>query len=266
MDIGTGKQPINSTVKVEKFVDHWSFDGVNVWGYDLAKPDDYFSAVDFALFAREKTKELLEKNKHVFIVGGTGFYIDVYTGDVVVNKTKPDFELREKLEKMTLLDLQKQLMSLNPLEYKKIDRENNVRLIRAIEKEIGKEKNTTPLPSPPKNIEFEFIGLVADRETLYNRSDLWTETVWENGLVDETKDLINKGFENSPKLHGLVYKSVVAYITGDLSENEAIARIKFDIHAYIRRQQTYFKRNTKIKWLDITKDGLYESVYNLING
>lgn len=262
MDIGTGKLPINLQVPLEKNDNFWKIDGITVWGYDLTTPDKFFSGYDFAKFALKKAQELIGQNKPVFFVGGTGFYLNLLTGKSMPSNIKPDFELRSQLESMSLQELQKYLTSLNLDEYNRIDSKNKVRLIRSIEKEISKEKNDTPLPYL-SNVDFIWLGLDSSREILYSRSDAWVESVWTNGLVDETTFLINNGFADSPKLKGLVYKTALDYIDKKINEKDAIQRIKFDIHAYIRRQQTWFKKNAEIKWFDINTDDLFDYVYNI---
>src|SRR4030042_4789177 len=101
MDIGTGKLPINSNATVVKGDEKWTIDGVNIWGYDLTTPDKFFSGYDFALFALNKAAELLKAEKTVFLVGGTGFYIDLFTGNVKPSTIKPNFEMRKELENLT---------------------------------------------------------------------------------------------------------------------------------------------------------------------
>ncbi len=249
MDIGTGKTPINTKIKVEKGESRWVLDGIKVWGYDLINPDEYFSAYDFAKWALPKAQELLGQGKAVYLVGGTGFFIDMFTGRVKPSQVKPDFNLRNKLEKLSLPKLQKKLTSLNLEAYEKIDKNNHVRLIRAIEIETGKNHSPTPLPYL-QNVKFEYTGLDASREVLYKRVDDWLDSIWQNGLLPETQNLISAGFGETRPLNGIVYKSAKVFLAGQLSEDEARQQAKFDLHSYIRRQQTYFKKNKDIKWLN----------------
>ena len=250
MDIGTGKVPIKGDFPVQKFVDYWTLDDVVIWGYDLASPDDYFSAYDYALWALSKARGLLEEGKQVFLVGGTGLFVDFFIGLVKPADVPPDFKLRKELEPLTLEQLQKKLMSLNPDTFEKVDQKNPARLIRAIEIKTSKLPSPTPLPYL-ENVEFRFVGLTGSREFLYARADNWLDFVWENGLIGETQSLISKGFGGTKPLNGLVYKSVRAFLDNALSEEDAKQQAKNDLHAYIRRQQTYFKKNKDIKWFNI---------------
>ena len=69
-------------------------------------------------------------------------------------------------------------------------------------------------------------------------------------------------FGSFPPLRGLVYKTAVSFLNKEIPQDGAVQRIKFDIHAYIRRQQTWFKRNSDIKWFDVSVDSYGENVYN----
>lgn len=263
MDIGTGKVPVNSDYKIQKGDGCWEFDGVKIWGYDLVNPDQYFSGYDFAKYALEKTKEILKKGKKVFLVGGTGFYIDLFTGKIKPSKVLPDLKLRDSLEKLSLFDLQKKLKELNEKAFDIVDKKNKVRLIRAIEKELSIEVREEPLPYL-ENVTTTHLGLTGPRALFYQRADRWVEEIWKNGLVEEVKALVKMGYRRSPKVRGLVYKNVLEYLDGNVSEKEVLEKIKFDIHAYIRRQQTWFKKNTEIKWFDVSKDDFKEIIYNKV--
>ncbi|KKS31294.1 MAG: tRNA dimethylallyltransferase [candidate division WWE3 bacterium GW2011_GWA1_42_12] len=264
MDVGTGKLPLGSSAGIKKGEGFWELEGIKVWGYDLVAPDQYFSSYDFAKYALEKTEEIFSGGKNVFLVGGTGYYVDTVTGKLVLNNNiEPDFELRSELEKKSLPELQSLLTSLNLEAFQKIDKNNPVRLIRAIEKEKGQKKNLTPLPHP--DAEFIYVGLSGSREFLYSKADRWVEEIWKNNqVISETENLLSMNFGSFPPLRGLVYKTAVSFINKEIAEAEAAQRIKFDIHAYIRRQQTWFKRNADIKWFDVSVDSHRENVYSFI--
>jgi tRNA dimethylallyltransferase len=260
MDVGTGKLPAHKEVSYEKFDSYWLLEGVKVWGYDLVEPDEYFSAYDFAEFGLKKARELLEKKLLPVIAGGTGLYIYFLSGRISDLSGPPDLELRKELESKGLKELQEEVTSLN-IELNRSDFHNKYRLVRVLERE-----RTTKSPSPLpylKDAKYVFLGLTAPRDFLYSRVDSWADSIWQDDLiVKEVKDLINRGYENSSKLQGLVYKNAYEYLKKEKSRRKAIQRTKFNLHAYIRRQQTYFKRNKKIKWFDITQDNYIQNLYN----
>jgi tRNA dimethylallyltransferase len=247
MDIGTGKVPVTPGVAVTRSNQVWNINGINIWGYDLAKPGQYFSAYNYADFALNK---ITQSHKNIFLAGGTGFYIDVVTGRLKVARSKPNFKLRNHLETLSLAELQ-DLLPAKILS--KIDKQNPARLIRAIEKESSDKTNKFPAIPRLKKTDFKYIGLTAPREVLYKKTDEWLEKVWNEGLLGELKFLIKKGYENTPQLNGLIYNTAKSFTKGLLGEEEAKQKAKFDLHAYIRRQQTWFKRNPNIVWFDITQ-------------
>lgn len=258
MDIGTGKIPaaVGGGSRLQSGAatpapshQPYVLNEVSIWGYDLVEPGEYFSAHDYALWAREKISEINKRGKTVFLVGGTGFYIDLVTGRAKTAGVEPDLNLRNNLEKLSLPQLQKKLMSLNLEAYEKLDKNNPARLIRAIEVEVGEQHSPT---LPKLNTDFEFVGLTASREFLYNRADKWLDFVWENGLLEEKADL-NKKFPGAKQLDGLVYKS---------ARDGNKEKTKFDLHSYIRRQQTWFKKNKFIKWFDIQDPNFAQNVSN----
>ncbi|MFC1722219.1 tRNA (adenosine(37)-N6)-dimethylallyltransferase MiaA [Patescibacteria group bacterium] len=266
MDIGTGKQPINSSTIVEKKEKHWLVDNVRIWGYDLITPNDFFSVYDYVTFAREKIKDIKEENKKPIFIGGTGFYIDVLIGKVKTANIPPDLDLRAELEKYSLTELHRKLKITNPQNYEKVDINNKVRIIRSLEKALSKKTVSTKRHTPVQKENYLIIGLTAPREFLYKKVDHWLDYVWENGLLDEVSKLMESEYRNSPKLNGLVYKSVISKLKKELSEEDAKQKAKYDLHAYIRRQETYFKKMPVTEWFDISQDNYREKLYNRLNG
>lgn len=249
MDVGTGKLPLNNQMaNLLRESDRWVVNNVDIFGYDLINPDEYFSAYDFAMYWQNIFPRISHQEDNIFLVGGTGFYIDVVTGRIKVDPASPNLELRRELEKLTIPELAARLKKLAPDVCSSVDINNPARMVRALEKETHKELNDSPeLP----NITPIYIGLRAPREVLYSRADLWIDEVFTEPLFEEVR-YIKEKFPLSTRLNGFVYKSVMAYLGSELTSEEAKQRAKFDMHAYIRRQQTWFKRNEKIRWFDIT--------------
>jgi len=251
MDIGTGKIPGDAdSSKIVWHDGYCEIDKVKIWGYDLVNPDQYFSAYDFADFAFNKIQDLKREGKKIVIAGGTGFYIDVLAGRRKLSGTKPDAERRKALETTPTKNLLDKLKLLNSERYEIIDKNNRRRIVRALEVELG-DSHDTPSHWKLTGEKFRFIGLSTNRSALYEKADKWVESIWQNGLIEEVRKLM-ADYPDSDKLDGFVYKSAVSYINGEVEKSEAISRSKYDIHAYIRRQQTWFKANHEIKWFDIS--------------
>jgi tRNA dimethylallyltransferase len=252
MDIGTGKLPINTKdYKIERGEGFWKINDCTIWGYDLVEPSQNFNAYEFATFALAKIKELENKDIPVLIVGGTGFFVDTLTGRTKLNATEADPNLRAALNDKNLDELLVQLKDLSPQMYLSIDQKNKVRVIRAIERLLSVSAKSDTAFEIPVDFEFEYIGLTANRNVLYERADIWAQNIWGDLLFEEIKYLISNGFSDSNTLKGLIYKTGVEFLNNQISFELGLERIKFDIHAYIRRQQTWFKKNHSIKWQDI---------------
>lgn len=264
LDIGTGKEPIGKKkVRLEKYDGYWVQSGVVIWLYDIIDPDETFSAYDFAVAAKKTIHDLWARGKVPFLVGGTGFYSDLLLGRSPVAGVKPNLRLREQLEKLTTAELADQLEKLNPARREKIHPQNRQRLIRAIEvaQAESTESDFKPL-APSKTL---YLGLTAPRPILYQRADDWAETILAGGLVKETEALLKQGFGNSRPLQGIIYRTVVELLDGKIDREQALERIQFDLHGYIRRQLTWFKRNPEINWLDITQEGFDRQAANLLS-
>lgn len=261
MDVGTGKLPVsNATSEILRTEDRWVLGGVDVYGYDLVDPDQYFSAYDFVGYCQKTFPRVPLNGKNMFVVGGTGFYIDALAGNTPLAGVAPDLGLRNYLETLNLEQLDQKLLEVNPEAYQKLDLKNPARVIRAIEKsltsEISQEKSSL-LTAPI------YIGLTGDRKILYERADAWVDAIFDPRLFDEVVN-IQQQFPKSHRLTGLIYKSAVSYLSNQATLEEASQRAKFDMHAYIRRQQTWFKRDPNIIWFDISQPNFDDRVVSLV--
>ena len=108
------------------------------------------------------------------------------------------------------------------------------------------------------------IGLTSSRETLYQRADAWAEAVVNDGLLEEARNLIGRGYKNIPPVKGIIYQPAVDFLEGKISEEEMLQRVKFDLHGYIRRQLTWFKRDKEIKWFDLTESDCGKKVEKMV--
>ncbi|MBU1016667.1 tRNA (adenosine(37)-N6)-dimethylallyltransferase MiaA [Patescibacteria group bacterium] len=256
MDIGTGKLPVDRpNPQIERFDGLWKISKIPIYMYDVVSPAKTYSVYDYSKKAKNELTSIQKRQKIPFIVGGTGFYIDVLTGRKSVANVPPNFALRTELEKNSLEDLQRTLKNLNEEEYKRVDLKNRARLVRSIE--ILKSKKSFFAVPPPNEEEVKvlLIGLTAPRTYLYEKADLWVEKIVGKGLILETKTLLDMGFSETIPMKGLVYSSAVEYLDEKITMEEMKQKIKWDIHGYIRRQLTWFNRNPEIMWFNIAKKG-----------
>ncbi len=257
MDYGTGKVPVDNSMKIIKKDDYWLTNGVKIYGYDLVAPDERFSAYEY----KEYFESMYKKNINLIMVGGTGFYIDTAIGLNNLSPVEPDQRLREELEKLTTEQLIETLENINKEILKDIDIKNKYRLIRAIEKAKGKY-NVVKANNKP-DILVKYIGLTSERTNLYENADGWVDSIYDH-LISETMDLITRGYKDSAPLKGFLYDQSINVIEGSKSKEDAKIRMKFDMHHYIRRQLTWFKRNNTIQWFDIKDPSKKQKIKNLV--
>ena len=95
------------------------------------------------------------------------------------------------------------------------------------------------------------IGLTLPREELYRRIDKRVDQQIADGLVEEVRELLRRGVRaEAPAMSAIGYPQIVAYIDGRTTLDEAVARIKFDTHRYVRHQLTWLKRMADVHWFD----------------
>ena len=280
MDIGTGKEILN--IKYEKLKTHiknkkfniYEIKDIPIWLWDVVEPDYQFSVADYVSCANLVMEDIWKRGKMPILVGGTGFYIKGMIDGIETMGVGQDQELRKKLQNSKTPKLQKMLKNSDPERWERMnqsDRKNPRRLIRAIEIAIANEKFATQ-NTQKKYKEHRIhrkdvlmIGLMVANEILYKRIDKRVDERVEEGIVEEIKGLLKKGYswENSVLGQTIGYKEWRGYFTRTLDhentrtklKEEIIQKWKYDEHGYARRQMTWFKKNKRVNWFDISHKG-----------
>ena len=214
--------------------------GVEIYGYDLVKPDEDFSVAHFIKYART----LINQIRFPIIVGGTGLYIDSLTNPPQTLSIRPNWELRKKLEKKSIRELQLQLKKLDPHRWwsmNRSDQQNPRRLIRAIEVAKFQQGPAFPSERPDLNkYDISWIGLTAPKEILDQRITKRVKARIKAGAIKEWQQLKKKYHPNLPSMSAIGYAQLP----------DIAAWIKAE-QQYARRQLTWFKANSDIHWVDI---------------
>jgi len=206
----------------------------------------------------QQLDKLFLKNNVVIMVGGSGLYVDaVLNGLDYFPDVAPEIreQLNLELSKNGLISLQEMLEELDPDSYATIAIDNPKRVIRALEICIGTGKPYSFFknkPKPPRNFTAIKIGLTADRELMYNRINQRVDIMLENGLLDEVKKLHQ--FKKLNALQTVGYRELFNYLDNECTLEFAIAEIKKNTRRFAKRQVTWFKKDTKIKWFDSKSD------------
>lgn len=249
MDVGTGKTPIDNNL-----------DGVKIHMYDVVDPDNEYSSFQYATDAREAMKNI----ELPIVVGGTGFYIDALASDSFDVRIDSDNKIRDELSTKSLKELTEMIPSDYLNTWNNSEKNNPSRLIRAIQiyKQTGKwpNKNRDQIDPSKNNL---VIELSAPREFLYGRVDTWAQKIWEP-LLAETEKLKKLGYYDALPLNGIIYRTAKSFLAGEINKEDALNQIKFDLHNYIRRQQTWFRKYKHTIKVDISKKSFDTEVFRLV--
>ena len=220
--------------------------------------------------ARSAVTEIHNRGKHAIIVGGTGLYIKSILDDL--NFPDTDAAVRQKLteeaKEFGIVQLFQRLELLDPAAAAAIDRQNERRVIRALEViEITGKPFTANLPREDSSLYPDALqfGLVMDREKLGERVEARVDQMWQMGFVAEVDRLIADGIlEATTARRALGYAQIIAMRNGEITEDVAIEETKRATRQYVRRQETWFSRDSRINWISPVQPRL-ETVLNKIN-
>ena len=227
---------------------------------DVVYPDEDFSVADYKIKAKKSIGEINERGKLPIVVGGTGLYINSLVYNLDFTKVVYDEEIRNKYELLAedkgLEYIHNLLEVVDPISAKKINVNDKKRVIRALE---IYDVTKTPMSEYNKdfrkeNIDYNLvmICLNMDRTKLYDRINNRVDVMMEEGLLEEVKSLINMGYKaDSVALQGIGYKELILYLNKSLTLEESINLIKQKSRNYAKRQLTWFRRDPRIKWINI---------------
>lgn len=249
MDIGTAK-PNQDELKIVK---HHFIDYLN--------PDEDYNAGKFGNEAEKIVLKILKNGKIPVVVGGSGLYIKSLCEGLF--NQEENFALHgirsflsEKLKEKGKDYLYEELLKIDKDAAELYKDKNPRRVLRALEYYYTYGSSITQ--SRKKNVikrdfKCKYLGINHERQALYDRINQRTKDMWRDGLVEETKNLLDMGY--SPELNSLNtvgYKETIAYLQGKLSEDDAIAQIQRNTRRYAKRQITWFKKVSDIVWLNIS--------------
>jgi len=244
---------------------------------DCVSPDEEFSVAKYKAAALEAIETILSKGKLPIIIGGTGLYINSLSLPWDFQKKDSDEKIRWRLtaeaEVLGKEALYERLKSVDPVTAEIVHPNNLNRIIRALEiyELTGKPKSHFDEETKKQEVPYDYImlGLDWDRETLYDRINRRVDQMIEEGLIDETKMLVERGYDwNLTALKAIGYKELRPYLEGTSSLAEAVAILKRDSRHYAKRQMTWFRKDERIQWLRMSDardlKTLVEECLNLI--
>ncbi|HEY7348994.1 MAG TPA: tRNA (adenosine(37)-N6)-dimethylallyltransferase MiaA [Ktedonobacterales bacterium] len=258
MDIGTAKP----TSEERALVPHHLLDSIT--------PDTPYTLTQYQADAQAAIAAIHAREHLPLLVGGTGLYIRAVVDNLAIPEVPPQWELRRELEAQAAREgaaaLHARLAALDPASAARIDPANTRRVIRALEVCMVTGKPFSALqgarPSPYRAL---LLGLTCERARLYARVDRRVDAMIAAGFVDEVRALVARGYDwRLPAMTSLGYGEMGVYLRGETSLEEAVERLKYHTHSYIRRQYSWFRADARIHWLDSEAPDLEDAALALI--
>ncbi|MBR2332778.1 MAG: tRNA (adenosine(37)-N6)-dimethylallyltransferase MiaA [Rikenellaceae bacterium] len=233
---------------------------------DILEPEEDFTCGEFERRALALLDELFVSSKFVVAVGGSGLYVDALCrgmDDMPLRNDVVRNELNKRLQNNGLSDLLKQLHQLDPVFYEQVDRQNPVRVLRALEvclttgRPYSEQRKGRVAERPFRIVK---IGVDMPRDVLYDRINRRVDVMVEQGLENEARALYPKRALNSLQTVG--YREFFDYFDGAITRDEAIELIKRNSRRYAKRQMTWFGRDNDVRWFAPTD---IENIVKYIN-
>lgn len=217
----------------------------------VIEPSQELTAVEYRELFDTAVEDVVSRGKQPIVVGGSTLYLASALDELTFAPTDPD--LRQKLEQLGeqigALDMHQRLRELDPAAAEKIPATNRRRVIRALEViKLSGKTYAASLPEPTYRRPTIQIAIDIPRAELARRIELRVANMWQQGLVDEVRELIKGELSRTARV-AIGYKQVIDYLDGLLTEDQAKAEIIFLTNRYAKKQGTWFRRDKRIHWL-----------------
>ena len=256
MSIGTGKPTAEEQAALLHHV------------IDVVDPDQRYHAARFRADALRAIGEIQARDKLPVVVGGTGLYVRALLKGL--HPAPPaDPELRRALEDEVRAHgsgaLHARLAALDPAAARGLHPNDRVRIVRALE--IHTLTAGAPPPDPDARGRADWrrdvagwrlvmIGLRRERRALNRSLADRARAMVARGMMDEVRALLAAGYDETlPSMGGIGYRQLAAVIRGDMSLDQALARMIRDTERYAKRQMTWFTREREVRWIDVDEAG-----------
>ena len=246
MDIGTAKP----STQDQRAVRHYCI--------DLVEPTAEFTVAEFKRAHATALDEIAARAQRALLVGGTGLYHRVVIDDFDLPGEWP--EVRAGLDHHETNTLYQRLRELDPKAIEKIDPENRRRLQRALEVTIGSGRPFSsfgPGVDHYRDTGVTQVGLRWPRPMIAERIEARVHAMIDAGLVAEVATLNEAGFSRT-SAQALGYKETLQHLRGEISHDEAVAMIITRTRQFAVRQERWFRRDPRVRWIDIESDPVAE--------
>lgn len=223
--------------------------GIPHFMMDIVEPEFDYSAGLYVKDAKKCINDIISRGKIPIIAGGTGLYFRVLLENYDLPQVEPDYEYRKELNKLEKEELYSLLEEKDSVCAAKIDKNDKKKIIRALEVCYVSGHPMSELQGIKEpEFEVEWIGRNFQRNILYDRINKRVDMMFENGIVDETKYLLEKHGRIPNIIYTIGYQEVVEFLDGRLTLEQAKDKLKQNTRKYAKRQLTWFRKNPEIKW------------------
>ena len=243
LDIGSGK------------VTEEEMEGVPHYLLDVRNPDEDFSAGEYERTADALLERLFAEHDQVLLVGGAGFYFQaVWEGfdEMPALKEGVREALNTELEASGLQPLLDELQKVDAATWEVIDRNNHMRVLRALEVWRSSGKPISEFRGRKKAKAKTYrdikVGIEVERQALYRRIEARVDMMMESGWLAEVEVVSQSCGLGCKGLQSLGYRELVSHLRGELELEEAVNLIKQNTRRYAKRQMTWFRRTKDIAW------------------
>ena len=244
-DIGTAKPSLAERARVPHHL------------FDCVDPAQDMTAGEYARQARQVLGEIRSRGHLPIVVGGTGLYLRALLEGLFTGPERSE-ELRERLRQRAARRrsqyLHRILSRLDLASAQKIHPNDAPKLIRAIEVCLSSRRKMSEMWQQGRDSLLGFrmrrLGLDPKRAALYARINQRAEQMFEQGLVEETKRLLDRYGTSARPLGSLGYRQAVEFLRGDLTRERALQMIQQAHRNYAKRQMTWFRREPEVMWFD----------------
>lgn len=260
MDIGTAKP----TAEEQRLIFHHLL--------DIREPDEAFSVSEYVCEAEDTIERLHAAGREFLFVGGTGLYLQAMMHPMGMGNVPADENLRAELNAAANTPggkqaLHEQLMKLDPDTAAKLPVNDIRRTIRAIEVSVttGIPFSQQPDRSTGSRFEWRVVSTEMDRSLLYRRINDRVGDMIRQGLADEVAGLLQSGVpENAQSMQAIGYKEMIPYVKGLCPVDLTAEAIRTNSRHYAKRQMTFLRREEAIRYVDVTQDGAYERIRDIL--
>lgn len=260
LDIGTAKPSPEDRARIPHHL------------VDIVDPDEPFSAGEWVRRASDAVRDIITRGKLPIISGGTGFYIEAFMHGLSAG-ISPDSEVRaaigRELAELGPEALYEELRATDPARAAELHPNDTVRILRALEilRSTGLRRAEIAARERMTGGEYVFIPLAVgmEREALYRRIDDRVDGMVRAGLLDELRDVLEKGYARGlVSLDTVGYREWYAFLDGAESFDFCLDAVKRNTRRYAKRQLTWFRNHPGYVWIDGAADGAVDEVERLL--